>query len=109
MPFNESIAQRVRTVLASQQGISEKKMFGGLAFLLNGNMCCGIVNELLVLRLGNEGTSQALKELHTKQMDFTGKPMKSLLYVEPEGYATDEMLDSWIWRAVVFVSSLSAK
>jgi TfoX/Sxy family transcriptional regulator of competence genes len=84
-------------------------MFGGLSFLLNGNMCCGVVNDLLVLRLGEDGAAEALAEPHTQLMDFTGKPMKSMVYVTPDGSKADEALQGWVQRAVAYASSLPAK
>lgn len=84
-------------------------MFGGLAFLLNGNMCCGVVKDRLMLRLGPEGVEKALKAPHTQPMDFTGKPMKSMVYVRPEGYEADEDLERWVETAARFAKTLPAK
>jgi TfoX/Sxy family transcriptional regulator of competence genes len=109
MAFDESVAARVRQALARQKGITERKMFGGVAFLLNGNMCCGVLDNLLVLRLGPEEAAVALREAHTRVMDFTGKPMKSMFYVAPEGYTSESALREWVHRAVSFASSLPAK
>jgi TfoX/Sxy family transcriptional regulator of competence genes len=109
MAFDESLAARVRKALGRRKGITERKMFGGLAFLLNGNMCCGVLNDLLVLRLGKEGTSEALREPHTRRMDFTGKPSSNMVYVAVEGYASEPALRDWIGRAVSFTLSLPAK
>lgn len=109
MGFNEALAERVRSVLGRREGITERKMFGGLSFLLSGNMCCGVVNDLLVLRLGEHGAAEALAEPHAQLMDFTGKPMKSMVYVAPDGSRTDEALQEWVRRAVTYASSLPAK
>src|SRR5262245_52990720 len=109
MAFDETLAARVRKALTRRKGITERKMFGGLAFLLNGNMCCGVLNDLLVLRLGKEGTSKALRERHTRRMDFTGKPSSNMVYVTAEGYASEPALREWVGRAVSFASSLAAK
>lgn len=109
MSFDEAVAQRVRSVLARRKGITERKMFGGLAFLLHGNMCCGVLQDQLVLRLGAEGVSDALREPHTRLMDFTGKPMKTMVYVAPLGFADDGQLAAWVKRALAFASSLPAK
>jgi TfoX/Sxy family transcriptional regulator of competence genes len=84
-------------------------MFGGLAFLLNGNMCCGVTGDRLMLRLGEDGAREALAEPHARPMDFTGKPMKSMIYVEPAGIASEEDLRKWVGRAVAFAASLPAK
>jgi TfoX/Sxy family transcriptional regulator of competence genes len=109
MTFSEPLAARVREVLDHPNGLTERKMFGGLAFLLNGNMCCGVVNDRLMLRLGESATAEALAEPHTRVMDFTGKPMKSMVYVDPSGYTSEEALRKWVGRAVAYASSLPAK
>ena len=109
MAYDESLAERIRTALKRRRGVSEKKMFGGLAFLLHGNMCCGVVGETLMLRLGNDGAAAALEEAHTRPMDFTGKPLKSMVYVDPAGFAADADLKSWIDRAVTFARTLPKK
>ena len=109
MAFSEALAARVREVLGGKSGITERKMFGGLAFLLNGNMCCGVVSDRLMLRLGESGAAEALNEPHTRVMDFTGKPMKSMVYVEPTGFSSEEALRGCLQRAVVYASSLPAK
>ena len=92
MAFDETVAARVRKALARQPGVTEQKMFGGLAFMVKGNMCCGVLGARLVLRLGEEAAADALREPHTRLMDFTGKPMKSMVYVAPEGYHQDAAL-----------------
>src|SRR5262245_57292098 len=109
MSFDESVANRVRTALASQKGMTERRMFGGLAFLLNGNMCCGVLKDELVLRLGPDRAEAALKQPHVREMDFSGKPMKSMVYVEPGGFATQAKLSKWLRRAVEFTSALPSK
>ena len=109
MAYDEGLAERVRGVLLEVDGILEKKMFGGLAMMLNGNMCCGVLDEDLLVRLGKEGAAQALTEPHVREMDFTGKPMRTMVYVAPEGVASDEDLASWVLRGVRFASSLPPK
>jgi len=109
MTYNEALAQRIRKILRRRKGFSEKKMFGGICFLLNGNMCCGTAKGNLMLRLGKELAAEALNEPHTREMDFTGKPIKSMIYVEPTGYADDENLEQWVRRAAEFTSSLPKK
>ena len=109
MAFSEALATRIRNALHRQERLTERKMFGGLAFLLNGNMCCGVVGDRLMLRLGESGAAQALAEPHTSPMDFTGKPMKSMVYVEPAGTSSEEALRTWVRRSVAFASSLPAK
>jgi TfoX/Sxy family transcriptional regulator of competence genes len=83
--YDERLAARVRDLLAGDPGLSERKMFGGLAFMHDGNMCCGIVGDRLMLRLGAELAEQALKQTHVHPMDFTGRPMTGMVYVAPQG------------------------
>lgn len=109
MVYDETLARRVRQVLNRRKGVNEKKMFGGLCFLLNGNMCCGVESTLLVLRLGDDAVEQALQQPHTRAMDFTGKPMKSMVYVEPQGTDNPKDLKQWIDQAVKFVRTLPEK
>jgi len=110
MAYDEHLAGRVRQLLVRRKGFSEQKMFGGICFLLHGNMCCGVTTSQLMLRLGPEGAAEALqKEPHTRKMDFTGKPLKSMIYVTSGGYETDEDLKRWVQRAAKFASSLPAK
>ena len=109
MAFSEALANRVREALGKRKGITERKMFGGLAFLLNGNMCCGVMKDQLMLRLGESGAAEALAEPHTRPMDFTGRPMKNMVYVEPAGLASEEALRKWVGQAVAFASTLPAK
>ncbi|MFI5323026.1 MAG: TfoX/Sxy family protein [Thermodesulfobacteriota bacterium] len=89
--------------------ISEKKMFGGIAFMLKGNMCCGVIDDLLMARVGPEGYEAALSLPHTRHMDLTGKPMRGYVYIEPGGFKTDEDLKNWVERCVEFVSTLPGK
>jgi TfoX/Sxy family transcriptional regulator of competence genes len=84
-------------------------MFGGLAFLVAGHMACGIVGEDLMLRLGEDGADAALDEPHTRPMDFTGKPMKSMVYVAPAGTETDSTLLAWVERATAHARTLPPK
>jgi TfoX/Sxy family transcriptional regulator of competence genes len=109
VPYDRQTAERVRAALQSYSGIVERKMFGGLAFLLHGHMCCGVVKEDLVLRLGEDGAKAALAEPYTRAMDFTGKPIKSMVYVDPGGFESDRSLKAWISRAVEFISALPPK
>lgn len=109
MAFDENLAGRVRAVLGQREGLAERKMFGGLAFLLHGNMCCGVLKDQLMLRLGEAGAAEALAGSHTRPMDFTGKPMKSMVFVDPAGFRSEEDLRKWVGRAVAYVSTLPAK
>ena len=109
MAYDEDLAQRIRKVLSRRKRISERRMFGGLAFLLHGNMFCGVIDTDLVLRLGSGGTRQALTEPHTREMDFTGKPLRTMIYVAREGYDRDEDLKRWVQKATRFAATLPPK
>lgn len=109
MAYDEALADRVRGVLRRRRRITERKMFGGIAFLRDGHMFCGVLGRDLVLRLGDRGAAEALGRPHTKAMDFTGKPMKSMVYVKPKGFESDDALREWVERALAFGSSLPAK
>ncbi|HEY2716088.1 MAG TPA: TfoX/Sxy family protein [Solirubrobacterales bacterium] len=108
MAFDEALADRVREILGARAELSERRMFGGIAFMLAGNMCCGVIGEDLMVRLGDDGEA-ALAEPHTRPMDFTGKPMKSTIYVAPEGTASDEDLAKWVEAGADYAASLPPK
>jgi TfoX/Sxy family transcriptional regulator of competence genes len=95
--------------MADAEGISEQKMFGGLAFLRHGNMVCGVMGAELMLRLGPDLAEAALEEPDTRPMDFTGRPMKSMVIVAPAGFASDEALAGWVERALGFAATLPPK
>jgi len=109
MAFDEAVAGRVREALAGAPDVVEKKMFGGIAFMVRGNMCCGVIGDRLMLRVGPDGHEAALSRPHARPMDFTGRPMKGMVYVEPAGFASAADLKSWIARAMEFTLSLPAK
>jgi TfoX N-terminal domain len=109
MAFNEALAERIRQRVARRKNIEEKRMFGGICFLLNGNMLVGVWKDSLIVRLGPKQGDEALLEPHVKVFDITGKPMKNWILVEPEGVVADGQLNGWIQRAVKFVGKLPAK
>jgi hypothetical protein len=109
MAFNESLADRIRQGLARRKGITEKKMFGGIGFLLHGNMLVGVWKASLIVRLDPDLYEDALKEPFVKEFDITGRPMKGWVLVGPDGIEGDEKLKAWIGRAVQFVGKLPAK
>jgi len=108
MAYDERLADKVRETMLGEPGFSERKMFGGLAFMLDGHMCCGIVGNELVLRLGADGAEQALEHPHVRPMDFTGRPMTGMVYVAPEGLSGDA-LNHWLDQAAAFVRTLPPK
>ena len=109
MAFDENLAARIRDALARKKNIEEKKMFGGVGFLLNGNMLVGVWKNSLIVRLGPDEGEVALLEPHVRVFDITGKPMKGWVLVEPEGIEADEQLKDWIQRATKFVGKLAGK
>ena len=109
MAYDEELAERVRRALAGRKGLSEKKMFGGIAYMLRGNMCCGIVKDQLMVRVGPERHAEALAQPHARPMDFTGRPMRGMVYVTPEGCRTDEALKRWVEQGLNFAATLPAK
>ena len=108
MAYDEQLAERIREVLLGESGVSERKMFGGIAFMVDGHMACGIVGDDLMLRLGSEGADAALDRPHVRPMDFTGRPMSGMVYVEPTGVG-GVALEAWIREAVTFARSLPLK
>ncbi len=109
MAFDEGVAQRVREALGDRLGINEKKMFGGIAFMHSGNMCCGVVGDVLMARVGPDAYADALSRPYTREMDFTGRALKGFVYVEPAGFDEDGELREWIDLCLAFTGSLPAK
>ncbi len=109
MPFDATIADRVRPLLARRAGFAEKKMFGGVGFLLHGNMCVGVWKEFLIVRIGADAYDAALTKRGVHEFDITGRPMKGWVMVDPSGARDDLDLAAWIEQAVAFVRSLPRK
>jgi TfoX/Sxy family transcriptional regulator of competence genes len=109
MAYDVNLADRVRAILERAADFSEKKMFGGVTFMVDGHMCCGVVKTDLVLRLTPEQAAASLRQPHTRPMDFTGKPMKSMIYVSAIGTDSDEALETWVESAVMAARNLPAK
>ncbi len=86
MGYDVQLVERIQKMLSRHLGVSERKMFGGFCFLVNGNLCCGVDGRDLMLRLGQVGTAAALEEPHTRPFDVTGRRMKTMLFVSPQGY-----------------------
>src|SRR3984893_10228144 len=100
MAFDETLADRIRQQLARRKNVEEKKMFGGVGFLLNGNMLVGVWKDSLIVRLGPDEGEEARLEPHVREFAITGRPMKGWGLVEPEGVKGDDQLGEWIQRAV---------
>jgi TfoX/Sxy family transcriptional regulator of competence genes len=108
MAFSEALAGRVRVLLAGRP-VTEKRMFGGLAFLHSGNMCCGILGEELMVRVGPEAYAEALGLAGAREMDFTGKALRGFVYVFADALARDADLEAWVGRGVAYAETLPAK
>jgi TfoX/Sxy family transcriptional regulator of competence genes len=108
MAYDEHLAARVRTLLANRTDVSERKMFGGLTFMIAGNMCCGVNGDELIVRLGPDREDAALARPHARPMDFTGRPMRGFVTVQPEGLKGAQ-LKRWVREAVARAASLPPK
>ena len=109
MAYDEELAARVREILEESVPLSERKMFGGIAFMVHGNMCCGVTNDDLMLRLGPEVAEEALSDPNVRPMDFTGRPMKGYVFVSSDGTATEAELRRHLQSALAFVETLPPK
>jgi TfoX/Sxy family transcriptional regulator of competence genes len=109
MAIDEKLAAIARAALASRSDVEEKRMFGGLAFMVRGHMACGVVGDQLIVRVGPESYERALRLSHAQEMRFTGKPMRGFVMVDAEGVATAKAVGSWVTRGVEFALSLPAK
>jgi hypothetical protein len=109
MAFDEGLAERLREVLADQADLDEKKMFGGLAFMLNGNLAYGVIGDEMIVRVGPEGYDAAIAKPNTRVFDFSGKAMKGWIVVAPEGVESDEALAVWARQGLAFAASLPPK
>jgi TfoX/Sxy family transcriptional regulator of competence genes len=109
MAYDEAVAQRVRQAIQDRDGLSERKMFGGLCLMLHGNMFAGIIDDELMLRVGPENSEELLARPGARPMDFTGKPMKGYLYVEASAFTSEAGLKDWLGQALSFVGTLPPK
>jgi TfoX/Sxy family transcriptional regulator of competence genes len=109
MAYNEKLAKRIRLQLSDRTDVVERKMFGGLAFMVRGHMCCGVVGDELMVRVGVEYYEAALKEKHAREMDFTGKPLRGMVYVAAPGLASAKQLGKWVERGLQFTLNLPEK
>jgi hypothetical protein len=109
MAYSEHDGQRVRDVLGDRADVVEKKMFGGLCFMVRGHMAVGLTASDLMVRVGPESWTAALEDEHAREMDFTGKSLKGFVFVDPAGWATKKDLANWVARGVAFAESLPPK
>ena len=109
MAYDEALAERVRELITLREDVTERKMFGGIAWMLGGNMACGVLGEELIVRLGPDEGERALAEPHTREFDFTGRPMRNIVMVASEATADEEALAGWVDAGADFAASLPAK
>jgi TfoX/Sxy family transcriptional regulator of competence genes len=109
MAKDDRLAERIRAVVKGRPGVGEKRMFGGVCFTLNGAMACGTAKGKLMLRVGKERHDEIIARKHVTPMDFTGRPMRGFVYVEPEGYRTAAALRGWVDLALEVAATAPAK
>lgn len=109
MAYVEESAERVRQCLRRKRGFEERKMFGGVGFLLHGNMCCGVWKQFLILRIGVEKYHELLAHPDVREFDITGRAMKGWIMVQPSGFETDDALAEWVDQAHEFTKTLPRK
>ncbi len=109
MAYSKSLAARISQIVGHRRGVTEKKMFGSVCFLLHGNMLVGVWHSSLIARLGVEQAADALEREFVREFDITGRPMKGWAVIDPDGIDTDEQLRAWIDKSVEFVGTLPPK
>ena len=109
MPYNEEIAARIQKIISRWKSTDDKKMFGGVCYLLGGNMFSGVYKDFLILRLGEEKAKEVLKSSFAKPFDITGRPMKGWVMMEGEGFKTDDELKGFLNMAKAFAKTLPKK
>lgn len=109
MAYDEKVAERLSRVFSEHKSVVEKKMFGGIAFMYTDHMSGGVIDEMFMVRVGPEEYEKALSEAHVRPMDFTGRPMKGYVYVEPTGFKTEKNLIKWVEKGIRFVKTLPPK
>jgi TfoX/Sxy family transcriptional regulator of competence genes len=109
MGYDQETAERVRRILSGRPDVAEKKMVGGLSFMVNGSMCCGLTNSALMVRVGSEAREWALAQPHVRPMEFAGRPLAAFVCVDPGGFRTDLALAKWVQRGIDFVSARPGK
>ena len=109
MAYDNRLAERIRSVLADDPSVEERKMFGGLCFMIRGNMCCGVDKDRFIARVGPHAYEKALRRAHAIPFDITKRPMKGFLIVKPEGVRTKRSVESWVRLCKDFVNTLPEK
>jgi TfoX/Sxy family transcriptional regulator of competence genes len=109
MSYDPEAARRVRQLLSSRDDVTEKPMVGGLSFLVNGNMCCGISGTGLMVRVGADQREQTLREPNVRPMRFGTRELSGFVCVDPAGFAADDELAAWVQRGIAFAAALPAK
>ena len=109
MAYDENAAQRIQLIFGDHPGLVEKKMFGGVGFMLQGNMACGVNKDDLIVRIGPDNYDGLVVQPHARPFDFTGRPMKGWVMVAPDGYVSEKDLNEWVQRGVEFALSLPPK
>ncbi len=109
MGYDEQTAARVRRMLSGRPGVVEKRMVGGLSFIVDGHMCCGVTSTALMVRVGSEAYQQELGRPHVRPLELAGRPLGGYVCVDPEGIPTDAALAAWVQRGIDFVSTLPAR
>ncbi|MEE8533002.1 MAG: TfoX/Sxy family protein [Alphaproteobacteria bacterium] len=109
MPYDDALAARIRSAFEGKPGVTERKMFGGVAFMVSGNMACGVTGDEIMVRVGPDNHEDALSRPHARPMDFTGRPMRGMVYVARPGFESDQDLAAWVESGASFARSLPPK
>jgi TfoX/Sxy family transcriptional regulator of competence genes len=109
MTYNEELAERMRKILKTRRSVIEKKMFGGIGFLVNGNMACGVNKQDLILHLSQNDFEMIIRRSYARMFDMTGRPMKGWILISSEGYKSEKQLGDWIEKGISFARSLPPK
>jgi TfoX/Sxy family transcriptional regulator of competence genes len=109
MAFDEALADRIRGTLTDRDGVTERKMFGGIAFMVGGNMACGVIGDELMVRVGPDAHDESMAQPHVRPMDFNGRPMRGMIYVTQAGTTDDAELARWVGTGADFAGSLPPK
>ena len=109
MAYDEGLEQRIQELLGHQSGVVAKKMFGGVGFMIQGNMACGVHKNTLIVRVGRDRYEEALAKPHASPFDITGRAMTGWVMVSADGFESDEALRGWVQRGVEFALSLPPK